>query len=144
MLMQRWTPDSGSRDLGHLIERGLGGPWAFDPWSSLRGHAYAPASIEETEQGVVVRVELPGVDPELIDVDLVERQLTVSIERQETNGSEGGHATAGRFRAFRQAFRLPYAVDPEAVVAETRHGVLTVTLPKPAEAMPKRIPVNGA
>lgn len=145
MFLQRWTPDQASRpDLGHVIERGLASPWAFDPWVSFRGQASAPASFEQNDHGVTVRVELPGVDPEHIAVSMEGRQLTIAVEeKQQSESGEGeNQVTTHRLSSFRQTFRMPFAVEAENVVAEARHGVLTVKLPKPAEAEPKRIPVS--
>ena len=140
MLLQRYSPDSGLRsDLGRLMSNAFLTPWTFDPWATSETGRTLPATIEEKEGAVFVRVELPGVDPEQIGIDLVGEDLTISVETEEENGN--GEGAPHRFRAFRQTLRLPCAVDPNEVSASSRHGVLTVELKKPVESMPKRIRV---
>ena len=141
MFLQRHSPDSGLRsELGNLVGKTLLNPWTFDPWTSLQASRYIQAAIEETETALLVRVELPGVAPDRIDVELVDDALTIGVknEDQQQDGESHGHTLWSR----RQTLRLPCAVDPDGVVARSEHGVLTVELQKPAETMPKRIPVT--
>ena len=141
MLLQRYSPDSGLRsELGRIVENPFLTPWTFDPWAAVGENRAIPAAVEERENAVVVKVELPGVDPDKIDVDLVGDQLTIALEADD--GSQAGAGKLHRFRSFRQSLRLPCAVDPDAVTATSKHGVLTVELMKPAESRPKRIAVK--
>jgi HSP20 family protein len=102
-----------------------------------------PASVEETDDGVTVRVELPGVDPKLIDVQVAGDVLTIAVE--ETVGSgDGSAARPHRFGTFRQSITLPVPIDPNLTDARSENGVLIVELKRAADSMPKRIEVKPA
>ena len=143
MLMQRYSPNSGlGSELGHLFGDALRNGSTFDPWGMLPSSRLMPASVEETQDGVVVKIELPGVDPKLIDVQVAAETLTISVEKT----VEGGEAHADgvhRFGSFRQSISLPVPVDPALTDATSEHGVLKVVLKKAADAMPKRITVKA-
>lgn len=100
-------------------------------WSRL-----APAlDVRETDDEVVVRAELPGLDEKDFEVTLAGDILTIrgekKAEREAKNG--GAHYVERRFGAFSRAIRLPFEAGDEAVDARYEKGVLTVRVPKPAQ-----------
>lgn len=143
MFLQRYAPDSGLRsESGRTLENAILNPWSFDPWHSFGLERHSMPTLIEREDALLVRLELPGVDPADIDVNLTGDELTVAV-LGEGKGEVGGKPMH-RFASYRRTLRLPAAVNPDAVEAHTENGVLTVELKKPEESMPKRIAVRAA
>lgn len=93
--------------------------------------------------GVTIRAELPGVDPAAIAINVEGRTLTVKAERHDEKREQGSYQLRERaYGSFAHAFRLSDDLDAEAVSAEAKHGVLTVRVPKRAEAKPRQIEVK--
>jgi HSP20 family protein len=117
-----------------------GSPWEGDA-------RFAPrVDIAESEEAFHVTAELPGLEEKDFDVSLENHVLTIKGEkRQEHEVSEKGYrhveTVSGRFE---RRFHVPADVDPDAVTASYRNGVLTVTLPKAETARPRAIPVSSA
>jgi len=106
--------------------------------------AFAPAlDVEETEDNFTLHVEVPGVKPEDVDVSIEESVLTIAGSRNfyEDKTTEGFRRVERSFGTFRRSVRLPDRVDPDAVTAEYKDGLLTVTVPKAESAKPRRIQV---
>lgn len=103
------------------------------------------ADLRETPEALVLSLEIPGVDEKDIEVALEDGVLTVRGERaaEEAREGEGWHH-AETFRGkFERSLRLPAPVDADAVKAAYRQGILTVTLPKAAEARVRNVPITG-
>jgi len=102
--------------------------------------------MHEDKDNVYVRVELPGMKKEEIDLSLHEGSLSISGERKtEAEHQEGEVYRAERFFGrFQRTVGLPTPVQTDKVKAQYQDGVLTVTLPKAEEAKPKHIDVNIA
>ena len=92
-------------------------------------------------------VDLPGVDPSTVDLTLDNGILTLSGARLQPAGKRGEEAQGRRVERghgqFYRRFVLPDTVDGEKVNATGSHGVLTVTIPKQAKAMPRRIQIGS-
>ena len=110
---------------------------------------FAPSvEMKETDGGLTISAELPGLEEKDVEVSLDGDLLTLSGEkRQETSEEkEGIHISERSYGSFRRSIRLPWAADPAQASAAFDKGVLTVTLKRPPEAAPKvnRIPIGGA
>jgi HSP20 family protein len=108
--------------------------------------AFVPAlDLVETPEAVVVKIDVPGFDPEKIELSIHDDVLEVRGERAEETKDENAvsYRHERRYGSFHRAVRLPAPVDASKVNAETKHGVLTVTMPKREEVLPKRIKVKG-
>jgi HSP20 family protein len=105
-----------------------------------------PLDVSGSEEQIRVRVEVPGVMPDDIDISLTGDVLTVSGKKVEEDDSDAStlYYTERGFGAFQRAITLPCAVDPDKVSAEHRNGVVTITLQKSEAVRPKRIKVNAA
>lgn len=107
-----------------------------------------PVDIHEYTDRFELYVDLPGVDPAKVDLTLDGGVLTLSGERAEQIARKNGEdAQAQRTERghgqFHRRFVLPETVDSEKVNAVGKNGVLTVTIPKQAKAMPRRIQIGG-
>ncbi len=106
---------------------------------------WAPAlDVHEDKDTFSIRVELPGMKREDIEVSLQDGVLVISGERQEEKINEGTevHRQERFYGRFSRALTLPAAVAGDKVKAQYKDGILTVTLPKAEEAKPKAITVS--
>jgi HSP20 family protein len=104
------------------VGRGLGG--------------FAPSlDVRETEQGLEISAELPGMSEQDVELRLEGDLLTLAGEKRDERTQEGGglHLTERSFGRFQRSFRLPYRPNSEEVQAQFDKGVLRVTLPRPQQ-----------
>jgi HSP20 family protein len=107
-----------------------------------------PVDIHEYANRFELYVDLPGVDPADVELTLDGGVLTLSGDRREQMLAKNGEELQGRriergHGSFHRRFVLPDTVDGEKVNATGKNGVLTVTIPKQAKAMPRRIQIGG-
>jgi HSP20 family protein len=154
--MMRWDPFQDLRDaqdemaqmtqmaqmsprLAHAL--GLHG----QPQDSGRATAWAPAlDISERKDAYLVTVELPGVEPDDLQITLEDGLVTIQGERHFAHDSseQQFHRIERRYGAFRRSITLPAQVQAEQIEASFDNGVLQVVVPKMEEATPKRIQVR--
>ncbi len=106
---------------------------------------WAPAvDIYETEQNLVVKADLPDIKPEELDIRVENNILTIRGERKfEKKVNENNYLRVERsYGSFSRSFSLASTVDTEAIQADYKHGVLTLSIPKREEAKPKQIKVR--
>jgi HSP20 family protein len=106
---------------------------------------WAPAvDIFETEQNLVVKADLPELKPEELDIRVENNILTIRGERKfENKVNENNYLRVERsYGSFSRSFSLANTVNTEAIQAEYKNGVLTLSIPKREEAKPKQIKVR--
>jgi HSP20 family protein len=110
---------------------------ASRPWSPA-------VDIFETENELVLKADVPEMDPKNVSIQLENGTLTLKGERkfEEQKNGRGFHRIERGYGSFVRAFSLPDTVDGEKVKADYQNGVLTVTLPKKEVAKPKTINVE--
>ena len=116
---------------------GDGEEWSLGSW--------APAvDIFEQDGHIVLKAELPGVDPKDVEVRVENNVLTLRGERKLDSEvqKESYHRVERAYGSFSRSFTLPSVVDTEKIKAEYRDGVLRVNLPKREEAKPKQISIS--
>jgi len=103
-----------------------------------------PVDIYETEQNIVLKLEVPGIDQKDLDIRIENNTITVRGERKFENEvkEENFHRVERRYGNFQRSFSLPNTVSTENVTADYENGILKITLAKRAEAKPKQIKVN--
>jgi HSP20 family protein len=149
MAIVRWEP---FRDLVGIQDRmnrifddafrGVPRSGAEEDWAL--GGTWAPAvDIFETNGNIVLKAELPGVDPKDVDVRVENNVLTLRGERKFESEvkREQYHRVERAYGSFSRSFTLPNVVDTEHIKAEYKDGVLRVTLPQKEEAKPKQISI---
>jgi len=131
-------------DFDRLVQQFFSGPWQADSMTRA-GALGAAIDVTETDDAVWLRAELPGVDPEQVEITLHDGVLTIAGEKreQERAEKEGWRIRERRFGSFKRSFELPTAVDEANVTAEHKHGVVTVRLPKVAPVKPRKIDIKA-
>jgi HSP20 family protein len=113
--------------------------------AELSTRAWAPAvDIYENENNIVLKAELPGVDPKDVEVRVEDNTLYLKGERkfEKETKEENYHRIERSYGSFARSFTLPNSIDAEKVAAEYKDGLLTLTLPKREEAKPKTIKIS--
>ena len=109
------------------------------------GGSWAPSvDIYEQEGNLVLKAELPGIDPKDVDVHVENNVLTLRGERKLDSEvkRESYHRVERAYGSFTRSFTVPSVVHQETIKADYRDGVLRVTLPKKDEARPRQINVS--
>jgi HSP20 family protein len=103
---------------------------------------FTPAlDIRETEEEYWLLFDLPGVAPEDVSIEVNDQMLTVSGSRAPSPEPGRAQQIERPFGSFVRNLTLPKGVDSDAITADYAHGVLTLKVPKPATAKPKRISI---
>lgn len=114
-------------------------------FSETGSRPWSPAvDIYETENELVLKADVPEVDPKNVAIQLENGTLTLRGERKFENQANGRgfHRIERSYGSFVRAFSLPDTVDGEKVKADYKGGVLTITLPKKEVAKPRTISVE--
>src|SRR5271165_4498603 len=142
--LSRFEPFRGGTTLQDQINRLVNE--AFDRTSDEANlTAWAPAvDIYETEQELVVKADIPDIKPEELDIRVENNLLTIRGERKfEKKVNEDNYLRVERaYGSFSRSFSLANTVKTEAIKADYKNGVLTLTIPKREEAKPKQIKVT--
>lgn len=104
------------------------------------------ADVMETKDDILVTLELPGLRPEDIEVNLEDNVLTISGEKREEReeGQENRwHLSERRYGRFSRSFVLPKEVEQDRIQANFENGVLNVTIPKDEKVKPRRIQIQN-
>jgi HSP20 family protein len=107
---------------------------------ALSGMAPAPrVDVSETESELRIEAELPGVDEKDVEVVMSEGRLTIKGEKKQEKEEKKKdyHMVERSYGSFTRSIVLPFAADPDQVKARFAKGVLTVSVPKPAEVKAK-------
>jgi HSP20 family protein len=144
--LNRWEPFRGAATLQEQVNR-LFGNVLEHAGEESNLTSWAPAvDIYETAQELVVKTDLPEVDPKELDIRVENNLLTIRGERKfEKKVNEDNYLRVERaYGSFSRSFSLANSVNAEAIQADYQNGVLTLTIPKREEAKPKQIKVNVA
>jgi HSP20 family protein len=132
--LNRMFPDSFFGRMGSLLE------------DSTVVRNWAPVvDIYETENEVVLKAELPGMEKKDIHLEVRDHTLTLSGERkhEKEEKEENFRRVERSYGKFYRSFSLPSTVDAEKVKANMKEGVLEISLPKVEEAKPKAIEIES-
>jgi HSP20 family protein len=121
---------------------------AFSPMfgeGEISTRTWAPAvDIYETADNIVLKAELPGVDPKDVEIRVEDNTLFLKGERkfEKEVKEENYHRVERSYGSFARSFSLPSSIAADKVTAEYKDGLLTLTMPKREEAKPKTIKIN--
>jgi HSP20 family protein len=143
MAIVRWEPfrdlvstqDQFNRLFNQTFSHFLGSEPGTRAWAP-------PVDIRETEREVSLTAELPGVNPNDVEIRVEGNTLYLKGERKLEGNEQDYHQIERAYGSFARAFTLPASVDPSKVVAEYRSGLLTLSIPKREEAKPRTIKIQ--
>jgi len=155
-----WRPlESLQREIDHLFEDFDRGPWRFpfsrawaglEPmWEAGMSWGAAPAvDVVEKDKAYQITAELPGIDEKHVELTVSDGMLSIKGEKTEEKEEkqQGYYLSERQYGSFQRSFALPEDVEADKIDASFKNGVLTVTLPKKAEAVKpeKKIAVKAA
>jgi HSP20 family protein len=147
------TPVVAPSELGWDPMRLMRSFWTSDPFRELAGFpalsqapGFSPSfDVKETKESYVIKADVPGVQEKDLEISLHGNRLQISGTRQvEKEEKTDTYYTSERSSgSFTRVFSLPDDANAEAIKADLKEGVLTITLGKRADAQAKRIPIKG-
>ncbi len=147
MALVRYDPwrniDQLRQEMNQLFENRLGGEEGNEPGVVTD---WRPAvDVQEDSQQYLITADLPGVDPQDIEVSLENGVLTIRGQRQwKEEADKGEYKRVERVRGnFYRRFTLPDTADAEKVKAKSHNGVLEVVIPKQERVQPRKIEVES-
>ncbi len=154
-MLAKWNPFSASkvtvpvRDFDALLsdtDTLLRRAFFDDGWPAAWGWApqvAAPATdLFETESELTLKMDLPGFDPQAMNITVEGDVLTVRAERKAERRPNELVRSERSYGQVARSFALPNTVDPSKCEARFEHGVLTLTLPKREEAKPRSVHIK--
>lgn len=124
----------------------------WDEVDRLTGISFAndstlPVDVYETEHDVIVKMPVPGIKSEDLDINITGDTVTVRgetrEEAQEEDKKRNYYFKEVRYGSFARSVTLPAPIEVDKVEAETEDGILTLTMPKAEQAKPKAIKVKS-
>lgn len=109
------------------------------PAVGMSGSGFPALDVNETETGLELTAEVPGIAEKDIDVSVSDRTLTIKGEKtaEKTVSEQDRHVSERSYGSFRRVLTLPFEPDASKIEAHMENGVLTVILPRPAETVEK-------
>ncbi len=146
MSLIRWDPFADMAQLREQVNRLFEQSLTHSGNEPMGTRVWAPAvDIHETDAAIVLEMEIPGIKPEAIDIQLVGDTLTVKGERtlaREEDTTKRYVRVERAYGAFQRSFTLGIPVEQGGVCAAYKDGVLTITLPKAESVKPKQVKVE--
>lgn len=147
MTIVRWDPFGNVTALQNRINRMF--DEAFSRSGDLeegvsKGSWKPPVDIYEIEDGILVKVELPGVSKDNVAVEVKENVLSIRGERRDDAdiAEERYYRKERFFGSFFRSFNMPDQIPPDTIKATFKDGILEIKLPKPAVQQQKQVRVN--
>ncbi|GIW82175.1 MAG: molecular chaperone Hsp20 [Gemmatales bacterium] len=141
---ETWDPFAEFRNEFKALTDRFFGRWpafGFGDFGNWNPEPFWGFDVEDRENELVVHAELPGFEPDEIDVSVTRNYLTISAEkRKESRDGNGYHAFR---KSYHRSFALPTSVATDDVKANYHNGILQVHLPKTEQAQTKRITVKA-
>ncbi|MDR4497737.1 MAG: Hsp20/alpha crystallin family protein [Candidatus Scalindua sp.] len=133
--LTRWAfQDEINRMVDNFIKR-----------ETVFGVGWSPdVDVAENDNDIIVKAEIPGIDPKDIDISITGDTLTIKGEKKESKKekSKSYHHIERSYGSFSRTINLPTRVITDKVAAKNNHGVLEITLPKKEESRTKKIAVK--
>lgn len=143
--LKKWEPmkeiSAIERDMNDLFKRFFGTS-RITNW--MEGSSFPAIDCYFKEGEFVVHADLPGIDPKDVDISIAGNMLTIKGERKSTvdEKKEGYMMHETSVGLFQRSFTLPEGVDAEKVKATYKNGVLELSMPTAAAALPKKITIE--
>ena len=150
MAILRWRdPTDSFGELGDLrtaVDQVFGNYMGRPGRMRIYRGVFPAFNITENEDNLYLAAELPGIDPQEIDITATSDSITLRGERKEpTTGEEVNYHQRERdFGTFRRVINLATKIDTDKINASYKNGILTVVLPKAEEVKPKQIAIKAS
>ena len=143
-MMNRWEPSRGAMTLQEQLSRMFGDVLERTGEESTLTAWAPPVDIYETANELVLKADLPEVNPQDLDIRVENNILTIRGERKfEKKVNEENYLRIERaYGSFSRSFSLANSVKSEEIKADYQNGALTLRIPKREETKPKQIKVN--
>ncbi len=145
MAMSRWDPFRDLVSIQNELNQLFGRTYGGETREGARG-TWSPAlDVYETQEKFVIKMELPGVTADDVDISVEDSTLVVRGERRfySEQNEENFHRVERRFGEFSRSLTLPQTADAQNIQASFDAGVLTIEVPKKEEAKPKKITIKA-
>ena len=105
---------------------------------------YPAINMYGNDDEVIITAELPGINPDKLEVSVVKNQVTIEGERQPDNPENATYYRRERAHGnFFRSLRLPFDVDKEGIKASYKNGILTIAIPRDAGTKPRKIAIGS-
>ena len=133
------------RDLNRLLQAGLAQAGRGIDWAQTQGGVFSPRmDLVEEKDRYVMKADIPGMDKNKLDVQVVEKTLTIagerSVEKEKTDKDTGIYQQERSFGRFQRTVSIPDNVQKDKISAKYDLGVLTIELPKIKPSLPEPTP----
>ena len=150
MTLSKWQPfrelSSIRKEMDRLFEDMLSGDRDWMGLHSMGGMWTPAVEIEETDQELVLKAEIPGIDVKDLDVEVSEDRVTISGEHKEEKQTEDKEKnyfhSEFHYGKFHRVVPLPMNIRTDKIGSDFKHGVLTLTMPKVETAPKKAVKIN--
>ena len=145
-MLTRWDPFRELSTIQDRMNRLFQDVYSPNREEGLTTSAFAPPTdVYEDENHVTLKLEVPGIDEKDLDIRVENNNLIIKGERkfEKEEKEENFRRVERQYGSFVRAFTLPATVDSDNISANYDKGVLTISMPKRAEAKPKQIQVGG-
>ncbi len=144
MSLLTWSPLREFEDIFNLYGRSLNNAAAGTDTSGQKAQWRPAADISETETDYIIRLALPGVSREDVDVSVHESVISIKGERRlnKIDDTERQYRMESLYGSFERRFTLPENIDENNIRATNNNGVLQVSVPKRAVAEPQAIEIT--
>ena len=145
MALTRWNPWGDLFSLHDQMDQLFNEAFRDVAPARFERASYVPLDIRHTDEAFVIEADVPGLRPEDVEITLDENVLTIKGSRkEETEDKNGGYVRRERrVASVERRVAVPAEVRRDEITASFENGVLTITVPRPQKAQPKRIPVTS-
>jgi HSP20 family protein len=138
-----WAPSRVASEVNQIFSRLVGSADESAPASAATNQWTPRVDIKEEADRFVILADVPGVDPNAIEVQMDKNVLSIKGERATEAAKENEKVTRSErtYGQFYRRFALPESANAEGISAAGKHGVLEISIPKKPETTPRRIAV---
>ncbi|MGP1382487.1 MAG: Hsp20/alpha crystallin family protein [Thainema sp.] len=145
MSLVRWKPFHEMQDIQREMNRLFNDVLSSSARPDGFGLSFSPAAeLEETDDNYQLKLEIPGMEPKELNVEVTAESVSISGERKSEKTEESNGSTRSEFRygRFQRVIPLPGRIDNQNVTADYKNGVLHLTLPKAEDEKNKVVKVS--
>ncbi|PJF41687.1 MAG: heat-shock protein Hsp20 [Phototrophicales bacterium] len=142
----RWNPTREIMEIQNTFDRLFNSFWptTTNLWNTAYNNNMLAIDLHETDDAYEMVINVPGIDPENIDVSITENVLSIVAELQQEKREENAQTLLQErvYGKFSRQITLPAGVDADHVETHYENGVLRLTLPKQESSKRRRIPIR--